>query len=157
MPTPPLNLPGVVWFDVAWTQHVAMNVRDRAQFYKEAFRVLKPGGLLAIYDVTAGRLAPLIFPVPWAATPEQSFLLSSEAMQSLLVEVGFQLGSWEDRTEAGIAWFRERATALDVTQRPPRLGLHLVMGAEFPMMAANLSRNLAEDRARLVEAILLRP
>src|SRR5215470_14151981 len=30
-------------FDVAWTQHVAMNIADRAALYRETFRVLSPG------------------------------------------------------------------------------------------------------------------
>jgi len=32
------------FFDGAYTQHVTMNVADRAAFFAEAFRVVKPGG-----------------------------------------------------------------------------------------------------------------
>ena len=35
-------------FAYAWTQHVAMNIQDRARLYSEIFRVLEPGGLFAI-------------------------------------------------------------------------------------------------------------
>lgn len=35
--------------------------------------MLKPGGRLAIYDVMAGETGPLLFPVPWARTPEIGF------------------------------------------------------------------------------------
>ncbi len=31
-------------FDHAWTQHVAMNIADRARFYGSIHRVLRPGG-----------------------------------------------------------------------------------------------------------------
>lgn len=41
-------------FDVIWTEHVAMNILDKLQLYKEMYRVLKSGGTLAIYDVLAG-------------------------------------------------------------------------------------------------------
>ena len=51
-------------FDHAWTQHVAMNISDKGRFYANIHRVLKPAGRLAIYDVVAGDMEPLIFPVP---------------------------------------------------------------------------------------------
>ncbi|MHC2332873.1 class I SAM-dependent methyltransferase [Bradyrhizobium sp. USDA 4454] len=73
------------FFDVAWTQHVAKNIRDRERFYSEAFRVLQPGGQFAIYDVVAGSAGPLIFPVPWSASEEGSFLLSSDAIRQCLI------------------------------------------------------------------------
>lgn len=143
-------------FDVAWTQHVAMNIENRERLYAEAFRVVKPGGLFAVYDIVAGAAGPLIFPVPRAAMAPQSFLLSPEAMQTALTQVGFAIGNWKDRTEAGVAWFREHAASAN-KDSPPKLGLHVVMGPEFPAMSGNLLRNLAEGRAGLVEAILLRP
>jgi SAM-dependent methyltransferase len=69
-------------FDLAWTQHVAMNIANRAQLYAEVHRVLRPGGRFAIYDVVAGETEPLIFPVPWSREPETSFLLTPAAMRA---------------------------------------------------------------------------
>jgi SAM-dependent methyltransferase len=37
-------------FDGAYTQHVTMNVADRAAFFAEAFRVIKPGGFFALSE-----------------------------------------------------------------------------------------------------------
>ncbi|MCA6100551.1 class I SAM-dependent methyltransferase [Bradyrhizobium australafricanum] len=147
------------FFDVAWTQHVAMNIRDRELLYAEAFRVLKPGGQFAIYDVVAGSAGPLIFPVPWSASEEGSFLLSSDAMQAVLDRAGFTIQSWKDRSEASVAWFKKRAVAV---QRSPldhksALGLDIVMGPEFPVMSANLLQNLEDGRAGLIETVLRRP
>lgn len=141
-------------FDGVWTQHVAMNIRDRAGFYGGIRRVLKPGGRLAIYDVVAAE-GPLVFPVPWALTAETSFLLKAEAMRECLREAGFSEIRWEDKTAEGINWFeaqRARASSHSV----PSLGLHLVMGQGFKGMAANLARNLMEGRAGLIQAILRR-
>src|SRR5690242_9015103 len=38
-------------FDVAFLEHVAMNIADRARLYGEVRRVLKPGGKFGTFDV----------------------------------------------------------------------------------------------------------
>lgn len=140
-------------FDLAWTQHVAMNIADRATFYREAFRVLRPGGHFAIFDVIAANGEPMHFPVPWAGGPETSFIVTAEDMRTHLESQGFRIASWVDTSEAGIKWFldRERAAA------PPKLGLQSVMGSGFAAATVNLRRNLAEGREALLQAICIKP
>jgi len=140
-------------FDHAWTQHVAMNIADRDRFYRSIHRVLKPDGRLAIYDIVAGEATPVLFPVPWARGPEISHLLTAEAMAEVLRQTGFRELAWDDRTAAGLAWFQEQA--LRAAAAPPVFGLQVVMGPEFPAMFANLGRNLAEGRIRLIQAVLV--
>src|ERR1700741_1022067 len=41
-------------FDVAISQHVQMNVADKARLYSEARRVLVDGGRIAMWDITIG-------------------------------------------------------------------------------------------------------
>lgn len=140
-------------FDVAWTQHVAMNIADRAALYRETARVLRPGGRFAIFDVIAASDEPLHYPVPWARGPETSFLVTTEQMHRLLTEQGFRQYSWIESTQAGMAWFAERQKAASQQSKPPVLGLHLAMGPGFSEMTANLARNFREGRAALVQAI----
>ncbi len=140
-------------FDDAWTQHVAMNIVDRKTFYAEIYRVLKPGGRLAIYDVLAGDGRPLIFPVPWARRSKLSFLLTSAEMKDLLGETGFQELSWVDKTADSLAWLAELKSRVQ-NKRP--LGIDVVMGDHFPEMAENLGRNLQAGRLRLVQAVVRR-
>jgi SAM-dependent methyltransferase len=145
-------------FDLAWTQHVAMNIADRARLYAEVHRVLCPGGRFAIYDVVAGANGPLLFPVPWSRGPETSFLVTPASMRATLEAQGFRVSVWADRTEAGIAWFEAQQKARETAPASlPPLGIHVAMGAEFPAMAANLGRNLREGRAGLIQAVLERP
>ncbi|HEY3783406.1 MAG TPA: class I SAM-dependent methyltransferase [Fimbriimonadaceae bacterium] len=132
-------------FDHAWTQHVGMNIQDRAGLYSEIARVMKPGGKLGIYDVMAGPVEPLIFPVPWAGDPSISFLLSPDAMQSVLSSCGFKELSWTDTTELGLA------ALVDSTVTPFNLGI--LMGEGFGVKVKNLAWNLKEGRALLIEAV----
>ncbi len=141
-------------FDFAWTQHVAMNIRERAQLYAGVHRVLKPGGRFAMYDVTAVDRRALVFPVPWARTPQVSFLLTQQEMRESLRDAGFAEVSWIDQTASGTKWFDEQQSLRTMGESQSSLGLHLVMGPEFPTMAANLGRNLKEGRAGLVQVIV---
>jgi SAM-dependent methyltransferase len=144
-------------FDVAWTQHVAMNIADRHAFYAGIRRVLKPGGSFAMFDVVAGNAGPLHFPVPWARDPAASFLLAPDATKNVLEACGFAVVEWTDATELAQGWFQAQATAAQ--SRPEALkplALPLIMGPDFPARAQNLGRNFQEGRARLLQAVVRR-
>lgn len=144
-------------FDVAWTQHVAMNIGDREKHYREAFRVLRSGGRFGIYDVVAASDGPIHYPVPWACEPKMSFLVTADEMRAYLLEQGFRIVSEADRTEAGVAWFADHERARARSASSQALGLHLVMGPDFGVMAGNLGRNLREGRVALVQAVVVKP
>ena len=142
-------------FEIAWTQHVAMNIADKQRMYEEVRRVLKPRGSFAIYDVLQGASGELLFPVPWAREPSLSFLVTPDELRKLLVDAGFEVTRWRDTTAAGRNWFRG-VTARIRDGRPPPLGFHLLLGPEFPAMAENMRRNLEENRVALIEVICQR-
>lgn len=143
-------------FDIVWTQHAAMNISDKAQLYREIWRVLRPGGRLALYDIMAGPGGDVYFPVPWARDPSCSFLLTSWQLLETLTGIGFEILIWRDVTEAGRAWFRHAQDKLR-KDGPPPLGLHLLLGDDFRQMAHNQFLNLEEERVTLIEAVVRRP
>lgn len=150
-----LNLPfEAASFDHAWTQHVAMNIADRAGLYRGIHRVLKPGGSLAIYDIIAGDGQPPHYPLPWARSPEISFLLTEQETRDVLAAAGFTEVVWEDKTKEALDWLaQQRAAASSATAPAGQVALPVVMGPDFPAMVANLGRNMAEGRLRLVQTI----
>lgn len=139
-------------FDVVWSEHAAMNIPDKARLYSEMFRVLKPGGTLALHDILMGSSASVVYPVPWARTPDISFLVPPDELRRLLDEAGFRITDWSDTTEAALAWFTALAEKLR-QQGPPPLGYHLLMGADFPAMVQNQRQNLEEGRIALIQVI----
>lgn len=144
------------YFDIVWTQHVAMAIADKERLYREFRRVLRPGGRLAIYDVVQGPGGEVHFPVPWAREPSASFLVTPEGLRELLEKGGFEAVTWRDVTEEGRRWFCQLRERIKKTGLPP-LGLQLLLGKEFAMMSKNQALNLEEGRIALVQAVLRRP
>jgi 2-polyprenyl-3-methyl-5-hydroxy-6-metoxy-1,4-benzoquinol methylase len=138
-------------FDVVWMQHVAMNIEDKTSLLEEFQRLLMPGGRLALYEILAGSNELSHFPLPWASTPDISFLVEPEQLRRMLIEVGFSELHWEDTTSRTLSWGRR--ALVRHPDEPPPLGLDLVVGLDAREKTANLLRNLEEDRIRLVQAV----
>ncbi|MBG0739671.1 class I SAM-dependent methyltransferase [Paeniglutamicibacter antarcticus] len=124
-------------FDVATMLHVGMNIDDKAALFAEVFRVLKPGGVFAVYDVMQMVDDEPTYPLPWSTVPADSFVCSPMEYSEGLEAAGFAVDSERNRRDFGIA-FMERGQARAAEKGPSPLGPLLVLGPDGPPRMANL-------------------
>jgi ubiquinone/menaquinone biosynthesis C-methylase UbiE len=141
-------------FDVVWTQHSSMNIADKSRLYAEIRRVLRPGGRLALYEIMAGAVQPVHFPVPWARMPSMSVLRTPEEVRRLIADTGMTEVTWLNVSKLSLAWIQQRQ-AMAPAAAPP-LGLHLLFGPVIGWMFQNLTRNLQEQRVAVITAVFTR-
>ena len=139
-------------FDVVWTEHVQMNIADKARFYGELARVLKPGGQLAFHDIFAGAGGDVHLPVPWATEPGISHLIGVDELRSVLADAGLEAARWEDKTEASIAFFEAAFERAREEGRMP-LGIHILM-EDAETKLGNVLKNLQDGRIRVLQAVM---
>ncbi|ORW33823.1 SAM-dependent methyltransferase [Mycobacterium paraense] len=133
-------------FDVVLSQHVQMNVADKARLYGEAHRVLKKGGRLALWDITIGD-GELEYPLPWADDPTRSHLVTPAELRAAVESAGFTVVAWNDLTDPAAALMQA------VLAQPANpLGLHAFV-TDFARKADNLTQALADGRVRAIQAV----
>jgi ubiquinone/menaquinone biosynthesis C-methylase UbiE len=139
-------------FDAAITIHVAMNISAKDKVYEQARRVVKPGGIFAVYDILQGEGGEALFPAPWARDPSISYLATPDEMKVLLSDAGFKILDVHDSTDESQSWFEARTTRMAQSDSPP-VTIQILFGDDFPEMVRNQMRGLTERRIRTVSYI----
>jgi len=139
-------------FEVAWTQHVQMNVSDKTGFYSEIARVLTDNGRFIYYDIFRKNSSDLDFPVPWANDPSISFLGTIQNMETILKNLGLTKVQTTDQTDNAIEFFSGMFERNNKSG-PKRLGLDILMGDSTPEKFGNLLKGLKENKIVLQSGV----
>ena len=141
-------------FDAAYTIHVGMNIEDKASLFREVRRVLKPGGTFGIFDIMREAEGPLTFPLPWAPSKETSFVESTQTYREFLRGAGFQVEKERNRRAFTVEFFQKVQARMAASGgRPPALGLHLLVGREWPQRIQNFAADLGRGLVAPIEII----
>jgi hypothetical protein len=133
-----------------------MNISDKRGVFREALRVLRPGGFLALSLAGAGSAGEPYYPLPWATTTAISFLATPDAIRGDLLTAGFQIVFVRDHSAALAAGLAPLIKQLE-TEGPPLLGPHIVAGDKDKEWRLNVMRSLAEGRLSMIEALARKP
>src|ERR1051326_1254792 len=140
-------------FDGAYTIHVCMNIADKAGVIREVARVLKPGARFTIYDLMRTNDAALTFPLPWAQTPETSFVATLDAYRRDLQAAGFRIEHQRDRRQFAIEFMQRRMA--ESASGPLTMGIHVLMGEQAPVMLKNVNMAIASGTLSPVELVAI--
>lgn len=144
-------------FDAAVILHVGMNLPDKRKLMSETARVLKPGGVFAVYDVMRLKSGALSYPLPWASDETMSFVATPEDYRAAAAAAGFSVIAERPRGAFAVEFFatmRVRMAAAQAEGRKPPPGVGLVMGENARIKIANLTAALEGGILAPVELIL---
>jgi ubiquinone/menaquinone biosynthesis C-methylase UbiE len=144
-------------FDGGYMLHVGMNIDDKAQLFREIFRVLRAGAAFGVYDVMRIDAGELVYPVPWANDDSISRLAKPAQYRQALSEAGFDIGAENNRREFAIDFFARLRQRIAAGGRPPPLGLHTLLKESTKEKVNNMIDNIAAGYIAPVELIVKKP
>lgn len=144
-------------FDGAYSMNVSMNIADKAAFYAEIHRVLRPGGWLALSELAQGPGGAPAYPTPWAQHAESSFLATPQQTREGLEAAGFSVMSLRETTEQALAYSARSRAMVERGEKPPHRAVPLIHGELARDAMANVARGLAEARIVPIEVLCRKP
>ena len=144
-------------FDGAYSMNVSMNIEDKGGFYAELHRVLKPGGWLFLSEIALGPKDGLDFPTPWAASADESFLVTPEATLDGLRAAGFEIVRSGDRVAESLDYSARTRAAVAAGGQPFNRAVELIHGEAALAALRNTARATADGRTVPIEIYYRKP
>lgn len=139
-------------YDIVWTQHAQMNIKEKKKLYSEIHRVLKKGGRFIYYDIFSVGNESLYFPLPWAEESTISHLITIPDYNELLTETGFKEVQKKDQTENSANFIKEMFAKV-AKEGPPKIGLNLLMKETSIEKLKNVLRNITDNKMAVQNGI----
>ena len=140
-------------FDKAYSMNVSMNIADKAGFYGEIGRVLKPGGRLILSEIAQGPGGDVDYPTPWARTAASSFLATPEETRAGLEACGFTIEQVRDTSEEVLEFGARSRALVDAGKKPLHRAVQLFHGDLASESMGNTSRGVVEKRLIPIEIL----
>lgn len=144
-------------FDAATLIHVGMNLPDKDALFSGVARVLKPGGIFMIYDVMRTGPGNLTYPVPWAETAATDFSVSPEAYRAAAATARIVCEPERSRSAEALEFFAAQRAAMDASNGPPPLGIHLLTGTTRREKVQNMTACIEAGIIAPVEMLCRKP
>jgi SAM-dependent methyltransferase len=140
-------------FDLVWTQALWQSVEDKPALAAGLRDLVAPGGRLALFEVVAGPGGPVVPPVPWADSEEQSHVVTLADLRDVLRDAGFaeRVVNETEAVQASMA-----AAAEGHPDKLPQgaVGSLGLLMPDYEDRMAGLHRNVTEQRIAVIQMVV---
>jgi len=143
-------------FDGAYSMNVSMNIADKAAFYREIHRVLKPGAWLVLSEIAKGEGGSVDYPTAWAQSEQTSFLSTPDETRNGLIGAGFEVVQLRSTIDEARAFGARARAMVERGEKPPHRAIALVHGEGAKTAMANMAHALSNSCAVPVEVFARR-
>lgn len=126
-------------FEGAYSMFVSMNIADKAKFYREIHRLLKPGGWLVLSEIARGEAGEVVYPMPWAATAAESFLATPNTTREELRSAGFEVEQVKNVLQRALEFGARSRALIERGEKPPYRANALIHGDIAAATLANVA------------------
>lgn len=144
-------------FDCATMIHVGMNIEDKSTLFQQVYDVLRPGARFGVYDIMSMMNGVLEYPLPWASTPEMSFLSSRIDYESALKKAGFEMLAERNQGAFALEFYKQMKAKMATVEKPPALGLHVLMGEQTKLKIGHMIAGIQAGLIAPVEMVVGKP